>query len=113
MHAAIIPGRITLVYTFKYTVNVYLEHTADGLQLSYIEPQNDEEYQLVLGEDCEGDGELACWDAGVEIKDGVVYLYGSDGPGGGKRNVELRIPLSLAVINIERIEPTFKIVTQA
>lgn len=100
-------NRITLCYTFAYPVEVVLQQEEDGLSLVHIFPSNQKENELVVGPDYNGFGEIGCWDAGAEIKDGFVCLSGNDGPHGGKRNVELKIPLSLAKVKIERSEPYF------
>lgn len=85
--------RENLSYTFKHPVNIELLFQYAGLQLYSISSSDEDENFLIYGET--GDGEFACWDAKVEIKDGNVIMCGNDGPCGGSHNVKLTVSLEL------------------
>ncbi|XZE35335.1 hypothetical protein SH501x_000825 [Pirellulaceae bacterium SH501] len=82
-------------YTFRNPVAIELDFAFGGLALTQIEPSDSIERLLVKGPNGD-DGEFFCWDAGVEIKDGMIICDGSSTPGGMGEAIQLIIPLELA-----------------
>lgn len=81
-------------YVFQNEVKVELELVDGCLGLVSLEPLDPAEKLLVFGTNGEN-GEFACWDAGVEIKDESIWCMGRTRGHGQGDDVELVIPLIL------------------
>lgn len=86
---------MTKTYTLQHEVAIEIDQAFDGLVLVNIQPTNETERLLICGPNGD-DGELFCWDAVVEIKDGNLVCEGSSTPGGMGEEVVLIVPLTLA-----------------
>jgi hypothetical protein len=80
-------------YVFQNEVKVELELVDGCLGLVSLEPLDPAEKLLVFGTNGEN-GEFACWDAGVEIKDESIGCIGMTRSHGQGDDVELAIPLA-------------------
>ena len=88
----------------KYTVKTYTVQNRVSLNLSLESFGEDKDEFLGLNymnsENAEEDeflsdgGEMCCWDAGVEIADGVVKISGATGPSGPNDKIVIVIPLT-------------------